>query len=230
MISTTFPLSEDIFMKLDEIDQSDYSVDVSKISFEDDIDENIESTFIYIRNLQLTMCLDFSNVDYETKEKWLLKYLTFNLITNPIKDLDETILTILANDYIGFDCILTQEEIKRFRENNNELVDEIINFYVSLDTIADILIKNQGNEQIEYKIEELNIEAATVGKPEFYECAIHLINDYPNHVDGIRLFYNREVKQRFYKYVIDDIQGSFDTYSAILKLPSIRFFEIIFVE
>ena len=60
MKSVTFPLSEEVFMILDTEDQSQYSVDVSKIDFGED-EDNIESSFIYMRNLQITMSLDFSS-------------------------------------------------------------------------------------------------------------------------------------------------------------------------
>lgn len=230
MFTVTFPLSEEVFMKLDNIDQSEYNVDVSKIEFDDDQDENIESAFIYIRNLQLSMNLDFSNTDYNTKERWILKYLIFNMNINPIKILDGTILTILANEYVGFNCILTPDEVKQFRDNNKELVDSIINFLASLNVISVILLSNKENETIVYDAKELGIANIIENKPKFYECVVKLIDNYPNHVDGIRMFYEKDEDMNLYKYVIDDIQNKFDTYSAILKLPSIRFMEILFAD
>ena len=219
MKSVTFPLSEEVFMILDTEDQSQYSVDVSKIDFGED-EDNIESSFVYMRNLQITMPLDFSNISYEEKSKWLLKYLTLGSFFINISILSETWLTILANDDMNIQCFFSDNEILKFRDENKELIDDIITFLVSLDDIIFLLLENKGNETLEYTVSE-NIETIKE-KPSYFESITILLSKYPNYIDAIRLYYTESYIHKFYQSVIDSITTSNDLYQGILSLPSAK--------
>ena len=223
MITTTFPLSEEIFFKLDEIDQSNYVVDVSKIDFGED-EDNIESAIIYARNLQITMPFDFSKVSYEMKSKWLLKYLTFGTLSVEIKDLSETWLTILAGENIDLNCILNENEIKQFTDENRVLIDDILSFLVSLDEIILILLNNSDNEEIEYKTDLEVIKE----QPEYFECLFNIIKKYPVQIEGIRMYYLSKYEHRVYDCVIRNISNRNDIYEAVINLPYAKILGQIF--
>lgn len=223
MITTTFPLSEEIFFKLDEIDQSNYVVDVSKIDFGED-EDNIESAIIYARNLQITMPFDFSKVSYEMKSKWLLKYLTFGTLFVEIKDLSETWLTILAGENIDLNCILDENEIKQFTDENEALIDDILSFLVSLDEIISILLNNSDNEEIEYKTDLEVIKE----QPEYFECLFNIIKNYPIQIEGIRMYYSSKYEHKIYDCVIRNISSRNDTYEAVVNLPYAKILGQIF--
>ena len=204
----TFPLSEEIFSKLDEINQEDYIVDVSQIDFGED--DNIESTLIYMRNLQLHMPLDFSNIDYDTKLKWLNTYLTSNYDVT-IKELDETLLTILAGENIGLKCIFTDDEIKDIH------YDDIIEFLVSIYEIACILLNKANGNILEYKTDLEIIKE----KPKFFDCLIHIIDNYPAVIEVLIGNNISKYKHKVYHYALEHITKHDEFRTAIMKIPTI---------
>lgn len=206
----TFPLSEEVFSNLDNINQDDYLVDVSKIDFGDD-EDNIESSIIYMRNLQLHMPLDFSNIDYETKLKWLDTYLHFDMQV-PIKELDETLLTILAQDDIHLKCIFTIDEIKNIH------YDDIATFITSIFEISCILLNKADGNILEYTT-DLEIVRE---KPYFFDTLIHIIKDYPKIIDALISFYMLKVNHKVYHYALEHISKHNEFYEAIMNIPTIK--------
>ena len=204
----TFPLSEEIFSKLDEINQEDYTVDVSQIDFGED--DNIESTLIYMRNLQLHMPLDFSNIDYNTKLKWLNTYLTSNYDVT-IKELDETLLTILAGENIGLKCIFTDDEIKDI------YYDDIITFIISIYDIAIILLKRADKDLLDYKVDCEVIKE----KPKFFDCLIHIIDNYPEVIEALIGKNISKYEHKVYHYALEHITKHDEFRTAIMKIPTI---------
>ena len=225
MLNTiTFPLSEEIFMILDDIDHSKYLVDVSKIDFGED-EDNIESSFIYMRNLQLNMPLDFSKVSYDDKAKWILQYLNLGNYCINIPTLSETILTILADDDLQLQCIFSADEIKKFRNEYKNIVDELLTFIVSLDEIIFLLVVNKENEHLDYNPNDFNI-IDTI--PEYFNTIIKIINLYPQYIDGIKLFYTEKYNHFLYKHALDFVTSNNELYSSILQLPSTKLLGFVY--
>ena len=131
MIKTGLPYDFDI---MDKIAEEGAVVDVSQTNYP--FNENIErTTLIYLRNTGYkNITLDFSNVSYESKEKYLIEYLTGD-IDFSINELTDSLIKIFAQ-YKGIlldiNSILNDEEEKQFINNNNQLLNELNSFTYSL--------------------------------------------------------------------------------------------------
>lgn len=223
MKQISLPLDPQLFESLDDSNEQ-FSLDPNDIKF-DNTENQIATALIYIRNLQLNVQLDFSKCDYETKEKWLLEYLNADLLLDKgLTQLDNTILTIIANEDIELKTILSVEEIKLFAENNRQQIEDCIKFLLSINTIVTILQKNKDSEEIDYSFYKGKIIPK---KPAFYETLKHLIETYPTVCDAIRLFYNGKYEEVLYEYTIKNISKQFTFYKAILQLPLVKFMEMI---
>lgn len=223
--SITLPLSEEIFYQLDTLNQAEYCIAVSDIDFGDE--DKIESTIIYMRNLQLNIKLDFSNVSYEEKCDWILKYLDFSFHDSCIPVLEESILTILANEDIELNCIFSPEEVQRFIDEHSDIVNELIRFLVSLNSISYLLMICHDKDTLSYDQDELKDMEIIKEKPVYLNTINNIIKRYPLHCDGIRLYYNSTVKPVLYECLVDSINKNFDFYSILLELPSIKFLSIV---
>lgn len=221
----TLPLSEEIFYQLDTLNQAEYCIKVNDIDFGDE--DKIESAIIYMRNLQLNMKLDFSNVSYEEKCNWILKYLDFSFYDSCIPVIEESILTILANEYIELECIFSPDEVQRFIDEHSSIVDELIRFLVSLNSIAYLLMICHDKDTLSYDQEEFKDVEVITEKPAYLNTISNIIKRYPLQCDGIRLYYNSTVKPVLYEYLVDSINKNFDFYSILLELPSIKFLSIV---
>jgi hypothetical protein len=217
------PLETDVFENVNNTSEK-YILDPKEIYF-DEVEDQIETALIYIRNLQLNINIDFSNSNYETKKNWLIKYLTCDvLLDNGIQQLDQSILTIFANEYINLDCILSKDEVELFRNENKELIENCLQFLSSINSIIEILEKNKDNEEINYSFYDGKIIDQ---KPKFYETLKHLIDYYPDICDALRLYFMNKYDKVLYEYTIKNISRQFTFYKAILQLPTIKFLGLI---
>lgn len=217
------PLDEKYFEEVDQFFDN-HVIDPNQLNFEE-VDDQILSGIIYIRNLQINPHFDFEKCSYEIKEKWLLTYLKADIMLDiGLIQLDASILSILANERVLPECILSNDEIKKFKDRNSEFIDEIITFLVSLNVITVILEKNKSNELIKYDFYKGKIIKE---KPLFYETIKHLIFTYPTICDAIRLYFTETYESVLYEYVIKNISKEFGFYKAILLLPSVKFFALI---
>lgn len=217
------PLETDVFENVDNISEK-YILDPKEIHF-DDVEDQIETALIYIRNLQLNVDIDFSKSDYEMKKNWLIKYLTCDiLLDDGIQQLDQSILTIFANEDIDLNCILSKEEVKLFRNENKELIEDCLQFLSSISSIIEILEKNKDNEEIDYSFYDGKI---ITRKPKFYETLKHLIDYNPDICDALRLYFMNKYDKILYEYTIKNISKQFAFYKAILQLPTIKFLGLL---
>lgn len=131
MIKTGLPYDFDL---MDKISEEGALVDVSDINypFNNDIER---TTLIYLRNTGYkNVILDFNNVDYNSKEKYIIEYLTGD-IEFDIKELTLTILKIFSK-YKGLNLsvfsILSEEEENQFIKNNKNFLMNLECFAYSL--------------------------------------------------------------------------------------------------
>jgi hypothetical protein len=119
--------------KIDEILQDETAVvDMSQISFAEDADENYRIAMIYLRNINYSGKLDFSNVSYENKAKFLKKYITRDIKFLQLKELDYTILKLYNTGFKNLKSIFVGKEASKFKKENKELLDEMLQFILSL--------------------------------------------------------------------------------------------------
>lgn len=199
-------------------------IDPNRLNFEG-VDDQILASIIYTRNLQIPFEFDFTKCDYETKEKWILTYLTADLMLDPgIIQLDESVLSILSNKKVLSKCILSDEEIEVFKNHNPNIIEEIIIFLISLNEITMILEKNKDNESIDYNFYKGKLIKE---KPYFYETIKHILFGYPIECDAIRLYFTEKYNHVLYEYIIKNISKESGFYNVILSLPSVKFFALI---
>lgn len=111
-------------------------VDMNNINFPVvDIDRQIRTSFIYLRNTSFNnVTLDFSKCSYESKAKFLIEYLTCDIVF--YNDLLKTSwLNILFNKNFlvnKYNSILTEQETIRFINENKEFIEELETFINSL--------------------------------------------------------------------------------------------------
>jgi len=223
MQHTGLPLNEE-YIEDTDYSSNMYVINPNDIKFED-VDNQILSAIIYIRNLELNCSFDFENCDYETKELWLLTYLKANLMLDKgIDQFNQCILNLVSNEIIFRESILSQDEIKIFRNRNQELIKDIIQFLISLDEVTFLLEKNKDNKLIEYDSYKGKIVKE---KPVFYETIKHILIKYPIECDAIRLYYTNDYEHVLYEYIIKNISKEFGFYKAMLSLPSVRIFGLV---
>lgn len=131
MIRTGLPYDFDL---METIEKEGAVVDVSQVSYPNS--EDIErTTLIYLRNTNYdNIVLDFSKVDYKTKEKYLIEYLTGD-IEHPIKQLTESWFSLFMHFKqipLKIDSILDSVEEMAFFKENGELMKELDIFAYSL--------------------------------------------------------------------------------------------------
>ena len=114
----------------------------------------------------------------------------------PIKELDKTLLNILAQDDIHLKCIFTIDEIK------NMHYDDIITFIVSLYNIGCILVNKVDVDILSYK----NKYEIIWDKPYFFDTFIHIIKNYPIIIEDLMAFYILKYKTKVFHYAFEDIK------------------------
>lgn len=131
----TLPLDLSI---IESLDFENILIDMSDLRFPCSPELKIRSTYIFIRNIDIDMKLDFSKCTYEEKEKFILMYLKGNINVN-IPIIRDTWLDILygsnpiQNELYG---ILTHDEIKKFIKNNYKFVHDVYKLISSLPVLA----------------------------------------------------------------------------------------------
>jgi len=134
MLNSGLPYSDEILNKpMDEhliVDMSDIKFDGILMS------QYANISIIYLRNTDLkNIKLDFTKSDYDFKCDMLKQYLIGD-IEYQIVELDDTWLKILGmyynTSYNTNDCILTDDEMKKFIEDNEKLIIDVLTFCFSL--------------------------------------------------------------------------------------------------
>lgn len=229
MKTITIPFSEDLlFGNIDNL--QDYIVDISQIDFQDEElnKDKINCTFTYIRNLNLDINLDFSSLSYDEKENWILNYINVDLFDLYIKDLSETFINLLSDEENIIEntvSILSIQEIKKFRENHINLLNNIKQFIVSLEVILEYAVHNVDQEKINNI--EINNYPRVKEKPLFFESVHQLIKNYPIIFDALLLYYSDKYELVNYEYVIHNIEKSSLFYLDFLNLPSVKFLGLV---
>jgi len=119
---------------IENFNQEDIMIDMSDLQFPCKPELKIRSAFIFIRNVDLNMNLDFSKCSFKMKEEFLLMYLTGNIGVN-IPCIRDTWIDILLYRYnkdnllIG---IMDSKEIEKFSLKHNDLITEVYTLIASL--------------------------------------------------------------------------------------------------
>lgn len=139
------------------------AVDILKSKFSEDIDENLETSFIYLRNIDYTGQLSFSEYSYDQKCYVFKKYITRTIQELSIRQLDDTLLSFLGSDELvakyKITSIFTSDEQTRFMTENNDMLAGIESFISSLPIYLISLGKESSNQNYDYeKISHTNSE------------------------------------------------------------------------
>ena len=126
MIKTGLPYSTE---NMSEIYSNGAEVDMSNIDFPTNQDK-YRTTFIYLRNTNFNnILLDFSKCSYEEKAKFLLEYIKSD-ITVELLPLIYTWQCLLT--YKSCNPYFSDEEAERFIKENQNTLQELKEFYLSL--------------------------------------------------------------------------------------------------
>lgn len=202
----------------------DYQIDISSINYDDpEMDaDKVNYSLVYLRNIDLPLPCDFSKLSYKEKEEWIVKYINADLFDLSIKELNETILNLLADEPINnIENILNEEETNKFQIDHKDLLDSIKQFIVSLRIVLKYAI-SQSFDDIstdEYPIVE--------EKPLFFETIHQLIKYYPIIIDAIQLLYLEKYPLTQYNYILHNIEKSSAFYLDFLNLPSVKFIGLL---
>ena len=136
MIKTGLPYN---MGDMDEIKNHGAIVDMSDIQFPNiTADKKQRTTFIFLRNTGFDVSLDFSNCSFEDKEAFLIRYLSESIEVKqeefPLSYIK--ILNRISGNDIEIPCILNDDEIVKFIENNNDLLINIFRLVKSLPLFA----------------------------------------------------------------------------------------------
>ena len=124
------------FSQMTLIAENGAIIDLSNINYPGITqEENIKTTYIYLRNTGYeNIDLDFSKNDFDFKEKFLLYYLKGD-IEYTLKECSNTWIKIIGlynNQNFPVSSILTDEEIKKFINNNLDFIKDLNIFFISL--------------------------------------------------------------------------------------------------
>lgn len=119
--------------QMDLIRNNGAIVDMNNINFPN-VDNQVNVAFIFLRNTDYNVTLDFSNCSYDLKKDYLLKYLTES-VEYKINSLINTWMAILCSS-IGIlledTGILTKEELQKFVDENIEIIGELLHLIISV--------------------------------------------------------------------------------------------------
>lgn len=113
--------------------QSNLVIDFSKVDFSEEPEENIDTSFIYIRNISFNGGIDFSNLSFNYRSRILEKYIRRDIRDFSLKCLDCEIFNIFLDGLIQNDykCLFSREEIDNFKYKNKDVLDELYTFLIS---------------------------------------------------------------------------------------------------
>lgn len=133
MLKTGLPYSMEDMSKVYE---EGAIVDMNNINFPVvDLDRQIRTSFIYLRNTSFNnVTLDFSTCSYENKAKFLIEYLTCNIVFyNDLLNTSWLYILFNKNSLVNkYNSILTEQETARFINENKEFIEELETFINSL--------------------------------------------------------------------------------------------------
>lgn len=127
-------------------DLTNINIDMSELNFDCPDDRKLRAAFIFIRNLDLDLNLDFSKCSYEMKEEFLLAYLKGDININ-IPIIRDTWIHILVSGYSesnDIDSILNEKELQEFYNKNKFFIYEINRLIASL-TIMSVYQYSKSN-------------------------------------------------------------------------------------
>ena len=144
MLNTGLPYDLNL---MNDISEQGAIVDMNNINFPG-IPENlkIKTSFIFLRNTGFeNISLDFSSVNYEEKEQFLLFFLTGDIESNNQEFIDSWLSILFFFNRINNDIItiLNKDEIEKFIKNNNELILKISSVINSLPVMLINRLKNK---------------------------------------------------------------------------------------
>ncbi|WP_312339106.1 hypothetical protein [Anaerospora hongkongensis] len=136
MIKTSLPYKIE---EMELIQTNGAVVDMSDLNFISIIAELQKKTsLVFLKNTGFSVTLDFSNCSYEDKAEYLMLYLTEDLSVSN-KEFSSTWVKIL-NSCLGISTdkysILSDEEIKRFKDENLDFLTEVYQLIISLPLYA----------------------------------------------------------------------------------------------
>lgn len=128
------------FKNSDEIKEANERgviLDASKIDFSSLGMNNAKTTLVYLRNTNVDAIIDFTNVDYDVKEEYLLTYISKDVVNYYSSDLSYTWIDLmLYNQGIEMPSIMTNDERNKFVSKHKDVLDKLTNFIISLPLYA----------------------------------------------------------------------------------------------
>lgn len=154
----------------------DVTVDILKSQFSENLDENINTAFIYLRNIDYVGMLDFSDYTYEQKELVVMKYIERDIQELSLKQLDDSIMRFFCNCQVaeayGVSSIFTDEEIQIFISKHKSLLQDIESFMLSIP----LYILSLGKEQTDASYDYSKVKHCDK-KLVFYQAVLSLIGN-----------------------------------------------------
>lgn len=155
MINTGLPYDTSI---INDVKNNGALIDMSNINFPN-INNDIRVSYIYLRNTDFNVELDFTKCNSEFKKQFVYFYLFGDIVYN-IESMNNTWMDIMfsfngCNDVIT--GILAEDEIQSFVEKNREKIEIVNKFLFSLLLFPIIRLKD-------YKFDTSDIETVD-GKP-----------------------------------------------------------------
>ena len=163
MIHTGLPYD---IKEMETIAEEGAIVDMNQLNFPgiEGLKENIDTSFIFLRNTGFPVTLDYTKCDYEKKEQYLLSYLQTN-IENDQDILDTTWLAICSR-YVhmknNFESILSDKECDDFIVAHKTFVHDITRYTKSIPVFALYMVSLDNKEISLADIER--IKEAPAGK------------------------------------------------------------------
>lgn len=152
----------------------DVIVDIANSKFADEFDQNIITSFIYLRNIEFNGKIDFSNLDFDKKSKILRLYMLRDIKDLKLKQLDCTIFSLFF--YNGEipelieNCIFDNDEIVSFCNNNTDICSELFCQLISIPLYIMQLDKSKT-----FNMSFDNIMSID-NMPMTYECMLQLLD------------------------------------------------------
>lgn len=161
----------------------DVVISLAEATFSDDFEDNIETSFIYLRNIEYDGDIDFSDLTYSQKAKILDVYLNRDIKDLSIEKLDMTLFAILLKEEIlalpeySEVCeksILTKQECKQYYEEHSVTINQLLQLIISIPIFVMSLDKSQ---TIDTKFDVDNNDSDVVAYEAFCALSRHDLFD-----------------------------------------------------
>lgn len=217
----------------------DFSINMSKFNFDVPKDQQKKASFIFLRNMNVDIPLDFSECSFEDKEEFIKLYLTEDIDVNA-EILASTWIEILsAKDGGGvvLPSIFTSNEIEKFLGKNKEFIREIYSIINSL-PIYSMAISSQNGSM--FNINDFK-RSSYDGIKLINFCKLSKFDEFSLLIDGTTepIFYDKlftetssmeEINSNLpftnllsmLNFSSDDQNKFVDAISELLALPSIK--------